>query len=424
MHKHQLAASLIIVLIMVVSWPLVFCRTNFSSAQVSVVWPTISLNLVAGGFSNPVYVTNAGDGSGRLFVVEQAGRIKIIHNNAITGTFLDITDRVLSPPSGGSEQGLLGMAFPPGYGSGKDYFYVYYTKKDGSNQVSRFHLGGNPNTANPNSEEPIILLNHPTYTNHNGGQLAFGPDGYLYIGTGDGGGAGDPFNNAQNPSSLLGKILRIDVEAGYLPPMMSPFRLYFPIAMNSPGSTNLAYTIPPDNPYANTPGYRPEIWALGMRNPWRFSFDQQTHDLWIGDVGQNTWEEVDFQPSSSRGGENYGWNMYEGTSCYKSPCNPSGKTMPIYTYGHTNGNCSITGGFVYRGTTYPGMQGIYFFADYCSGTIYQMQRDNNNNWVINPQATSTTYNISSFGEEQSGELYLADRTGGSIYHIVETAVSH
>jgi glucose/arabinose dehydrogenase len=422
MRRWKIIVSLIfVVLLFVVQYPGYF-TIKPALAQPSAVWPTISLDPVVNGLSNPVYVTNAGDGSGRLFIVEQAGRIKIIQNGSITGTFLDITGRVLAPPTGGTEQGLLSVAFPPAYGSGKNYFYVYYTNKNGNNQVSRFYLGQDPNTANPDSEEMIILFNHPTYNNHNGGQLAFGSDGYLYIGTGDGGGGGDPFNNAQNPNSLLGKLLRIDVEVLYSPPVLDQFRLYLPLSINNSGAPALAYRIPPDNPFANTQGYLPEIWALGMRNPWRFSFDRANHDLWIGDVGQDNWEEVDYQPASSPGGENYGWDMYEGTSCYTAPCSPAGKMMPIFTYAHTNGNCSITGGFVYRGAAFPGMQGIYFFADYCTGTIWGIQKENTT-WVSSILPTGTAYNISSFGEDQAGELYAVNRTGGALYHLVQTAAS-
>ena len=284
-----------------------------SASLPTVAWPQISVMPYLSGFSSPVHITNARDGSQRLFVVEQGGIIRVIENGAVLSTpFLDIHERVLFPGSG--ERGLLSVAFPPGYAS-KGYFYVYYTRLDGNNQTSRFPLKpGKPDEADPTTEQPIILFNHPNHNNHNGGQLAFGPDGYLYIGTGDGGGAGDPDGNAQNPASLLGKLLRIDVESGIDP-----------------------YAIPASNPYTQTTGYRGEIWALGLRNPWRFSFDRQTGDLYIGDVGQNIEEEVDFQPASSSGGENYGWNILEGNRCYSpsTECIPPARYVPpVAVYDH------------------------------------------------------------------------------------------
>jgi glucose/arabinose dehydrogenase len=333
-----------------------------------------------------------------LFVVEQSGIIRIIKDNVVLNTpFLDIQDRVLFP--GYSERGLLSVAFPPDYAS-KGYFYVYYTRLDGNNQTSRFHLKpGKPNEADPFSEQSIILFNHPNYGNHNGGQLAFGPDGYLYIGTGDGGGAGDPYGNAQNPTSLLGKLLRIDVESGVNP-----------------------YSVPVTNPYTQTVGYLGEIWALGLRNPWRYAFDRQTGDLYIGDVGQNTEEEVDFQPASSLGGENYGWNVLEGNLCFNPSVNcvpPARYTPPIAVYDHgtndSNG-CSITGGSVYRGISYLRLQGTYFYGDYCTGKIWGLKYTDS--WQNQP-LLDTTLSISTFGEDEAGNLYLADLSGGVIYQIVD-----
>ena len=391
---------------------------NRSQPQIAQPWPNVQLVQASSGFSLPVDITNAGDGSGRLFVVEQAGRIKIVKMGTISGIFLDISSRVRSPANGGGgEQGLLNVVFPPGYGTRLHHFYVYYTSLTGDNRLSRFSLGANADQADPNSEEILIVFPHSTYTNHNGGQLAFGPDGYLYIGTGDGGGGGDPLGNAQNHGTLLGKILRIDVD----PPAPVPGTgvIYLPlIYKGSNTSTAIPYAIPPTNPFVNTPGYRKEIWALGLRNPWRFSFDRQTGDLWIGDVGQNNWEEVDFQLAASSGGENYGWNVLEGDVCYSnSNCNPAGFTPPVWVYNHTNGKCSITGGFVYRGAAYPGLQGIYFFADYCSGEVWGLRQESGvwqNNLFQN-----TTYNISTFGEDEAGELYLADLASGIIYRIVQ-----
>ena len=386
--------------------------------QIQATWPAITLVEVENGFTRPVHITNAGDGSGRLFVVEQDGRIQIIKNGQLFGNFLDIAARVRSPgdPGGGGEEGLLSLAFPPGYGSTKDYFYVYYTNLNGDNQVSRFSLGASADLANPNSEELILLINHPLESNHNGGQIAFGPDGYLYIGTGDGGGGGDPLNNAQNTNSLLGKLLRIDTEMDSTPQPPTGFQMVLPLIMQHNGANAIAYRIPPDNPFTNTPGYRGEIWALGLRNPWRFSFDRTQHDLFIADVGQNNWEEIDFQAANSPGGENYGWNILEGFVCYTPGCSTAGKTMPIHAYDHSLG-CSVTGGTVYRGTVNNGMAGIYFFGDYCSGRIWGIQRENNS-WVVQSLA-DTVLLLSSFGEDEAGELYAADRAGGRIYHIQE-----
>lgn len=396
-----------------------------ASAGPSADWPTVQLDPVVSGINKPVHVTHAGDGSNRIFVTEQSGQIKIIHNNQVTGTFLNITDRVRSPdssPAGGFEEGLLSMAFPPGYGTSRDYFYVYYTNRDGNNQLSRFYLGVNAGSADPDSEEPILLFNHPTHENHNGGQIAFGPDGYLYIGTGDGGGGGDPFNNAQNPNSLLGKILRIDVEMGPVEPITSEFPTYLPIMMQDTSSVGMTYRIPPDNPFVSLANHRPEIWAIGLRNPWRFSFDRDNQDLYIGDVGQDLHEEIDYQPAGSAGGQNYGWDILEGNACYGSPtCNTTGLTPPIHTYPNPSPGCaSVTGGYVYRGTSSPGMTGIYFFGDYCSGNIWGLQRENNA-WVWQLITDVPNGQLSSIGEDESGELYLTYLNSGAVYRMVESS---
>jgi glucose/arabinose dehydrogenase len=383
-------------------------------AESSTAWPTIQLQLVAGGFQRPVFIGNASDGSGRLFVLEQGGLIRILHTDgSLEPTpFLDISDRVRSPADGGgNEQGLLGLAFPPDY-TDKGHFYVYYTNQDGNNMVARFHLTGNPDMADPASEEQILLLEHPGQENHNGGQLAFGADGYLYIGTGDGGGGGDPHGNAQNPASLLGKILRIDVE---FTNAMTPYNTYLPCVQKGEAQgTAKAYRIPSDNPFVGMAGYREEIWALGMRNPWRFSFDRQTHDLFIGDVGQNAYEEIDFQPASSSGGENYGWNVLEGTHCYNAlACDSTGMVPPIAEYDHSQG-CSVTGGYIYRGLDFPSLQGIYLYADYCSGRMWGLQ--NEGAWQ-SQQLLESGLNVSTFGESEGGEIYLADLAGGAIYKV-------
>ncbi len=371
-----------------------------SASLPTVAWPKISLTPYQSGFTFPVHITHAGDGSQRMFVVEQSGIIRIIKDNLVLSTpFLDIHERVLFPGSG--ERGLLSVAFPPDYAS-KGYFYVYYTRLDGNNQTSRFHLKlGKPDEADPASEQSIILFNHPNYSNHNGGQLAFGPDGYLYIGTGDGGGGGDPQGNAQNPVSLLGKLLRIDVESGVDP-----------------------YLVPTTNPYTQTVGYRGEIWALGLRNPWRYTFDRQTGDLYIGDVGQNTEEEVDFQPASSPGGENYGWNTLEGNLCYNPSTNcvpPARYAPPVAVYDHGANDsigCAITGGNVYRGATFPLMVGLYIYGDYCTGKIWGLIVTNS--WQ-NQLLLDTHLMISTFGEDEAGNLYVADLSSGVIYQVTATA---
>ncbi|MFM8319818.1 MAG: PQQ-dependent sugar dehydrogenase [Chloroflexota bacterium] len=374
-------------------------------------WPTASLVEVVTGLAHPVQLTHAGDGSGRSFIVEQDGHIRILKDGALLpAAFLDISDRVLYS----GEQGLLGLAFPPGYAQ-KGYFYVYYTRTDGSNQVSRFTIGASPDSANPSSEESILLLEHPGQTNHNGGQLAFGADGTLFIGAGDGGGSGDPAGNAQNPKSLLGKLLRIAVEPPPSGPAPNyPFRTYLPLARRS--TPNTAYRIPADNPFVGQAGHRPEIWALGLRNPWRFAFDRSTHDLYIADVGQNRVEEVDFVAAGSPGGMNFGWNTLEGSLCFNPPggCStPAGYAAPVAEYSHSEG-CSITGGYVYRGAAHPSASGIYFYADFCQGKLWGLQRSNGS-WV-NQLLLDTDHRPIAFGEDAAGELYLLTITG-AVYRL-------
>jgi glucose/arabinose dehydrogenase len=363
-----------------------------ADAQAAVALPRISLVPKYAGFSFPVQVTDARDGSGILYVVEQGGRIRLVKNGALQATsFLDISDRVLF----GGEQGLLGLAFPPGYAT-KRHFYLNYTRiPDGSTVISRYRLTVDPDSADPASEEILLVIPQP-FANHNGGQITFGPDGFLYIAMGDGGSGGDPENNAQNPASLLGKILRIDVESAADP--------------------GLLYAIPPSNPFVQTQGFRGEIWALGFRNPWRFSFDRQTGDLYIGDVGQGSFEEVDFQPAGSPGGENYGWRIMEGAHCFGDPaCSQAGLVLPVAEYDHGQG-CSITGGFVYRGTAYPRMQGVYLYADFCTGNFWGLKRDGAD-WQ-NELLLSESHNVSSFGEDEEGNLFVADLSSGSVLEII------
>jgi uncharacterized protein (TIGR03437 family) len=347
----------------------------------------IRLVPVTTGLAAPTDVQNAGDGSGRLFIVQQAGLIRIFRDGAfLPAPFLDIRTRTRA----GGERGLLGLAFPPGF-AGKQRFYVNYTDLNGDTVIAMYRVTSNPDIADPASETVLLNITQP-YENHNGGQLRFGPDGYLYIGMGDGGSSGDPQNNAQNRGSLLGKLLRIDVES-------------------EPGRVR----IPPDNPFVNTSGARPEVWAYGLRNPWRFSFDRATGDLFIADVGQNAWEEVNFTPASSRGGENYGWPQVEGLVCYRSGCSMDGVTMPVTVYGHQNGDCSVTGGFMYRGNLSPGLRGTYLYADYCTGRTRILRREGDR-WVSSVALTPGG-EITTFGESEDGEIYAADGQKSTLFRI-------
>jgi glucose/arabinose dehydrogenase len=345
---RSLALFLVLGLVLILAFSA--CRARKST--LAPAFPNISLVLTAGGFAQPIGIAHAGDGSGRLFIVEQGGLVKIIKNGTVVATpFLNVSSLL---KSSAGEQGLLGIAFPRGYGPGKNYLYTNYTGTQGIGDtvIARFQTTVDPDVADSTSGQTLLTVIQP-FANHNGGQLAFGPDGYLYIGMGDGGSGGDPFNNAQNPLSLLGKVLRIDVE-----------------------SQSGAYSIPSSNPFAGNAAYRPEIWALGLRNPWRFSFDRGTGDLFIADVGQNLYEEVNAQSAASGGGENYGWNIMEGLHCYATTtCDRTGLTLPVAEYGHSlMGDCSITGGFVYRGGEFPVLQGVYLYGDYCSGRIWGLRR--------------------------------------------------
>lgn len=343
-------------------------------------------------FTEPLDLQHAGDGSGRLFVVEKSGVIRVFENDSTVSSssvFLDIQDRV---DDSGSEEGLLGLAFHPNYES-NGYFYVNYTAANPNRTViARFQVStGDSNTADVGSELQILTFAQP-FSNHNGGQLAFGPDGYLYIAVGDGGSGGDPEDNAQNRSSLLGNILRIDVD-------------------NPQGGNN--YGIPPDNPYAgNDQGFREEIYAYGLRNPWRFSFDAENGTLWAADVGQNEYEEIDIIEA----GGNYGWDIMEGTHCYEpsSGCDQSGLEMPIWEYSHDLGN-SVTGGFVYRGPTLDSLTGSYIYGDFGSGRIWALDNSDPNN-PENVQLLDTDILISSFGVDADNELYICG-FGGSIYKL-------
>lgn len=356
--------------------------------------PHINLELVPSpGFNSPVDIANAGDT--RLFIVERTGYIRILKTDGTSSLFLDIDAKVKST---GGEQGLLGLAFDPNYAV-NGYFYVNYTNNTGTGNtvIARYSRNAiNPDLADVASEVIIMTIVQP-FTNHNGGNLEFGPDGYLYIGTGDGGSGGDPGDRAQDiTDQKLGKMLRIDV-------------------------SSLPYTNPPDNPFVGITG-DDEIWQYGLRNPWRFSFDRLTDDLWIGDVGQGAWEEVDFQPASSTGGENWGWRCYEGNAIYDAAgCAGAGSyDFPIYVYNHTfgAGGYAITGGYVYRGTQFPGMVGYYIFCDYVTGNWWSTVSNGFGGWttVMEPLAQD---DISTFGEGVDGEIYCASLSGGQIYHVID-----
>lgn len=350
------------------------------------------LVLFASGLTTPACITHAGDS--RLFVIDQHGLVMLLDSagNVNPIPFLDISSRVVY----GGERGLLGIAFHPQYKK-NGYFYVNYVGKGDSTHISRFSVNAtNPDRADPASELNLMTIYQP-FSNHNGGDLCFGPDGYLYIGLGDGGSGGDPGNRAQNLMLLLGKMLRIDVDHG------SP------------------YTIPNTNPFYASLSLRNEIWAYGLRNPWRFSFDRLTGDLWVADVGEGSFEEINFQPASSNGGENYGWRCYEANTVYNTDgCNPpSSYTFPVYAYPH-GPECSVTGGYVYRYSTLSDFYGYYFFADYCSDKIWTLHKVSGN-WVVETFGQFTGNNFSTFGEDATGRLYIAGHTSGKIYRITDNA---
>jgi glucose/arabinose dehydrogenase len=356
--------------------------------------PTPSLTLVASGLLTALYVTAPPADSARIFVVQQSGVIRVLrHDTLLTTPFLDLSSVI----SYGGERGLLSMAFEPNYAtSGR--FYVDYTDLNGSLTVTRFHVSADPNVADRTSGVVILSIPHAMYDNHNGGLVLFGPDGYLYVGAGDGGSGGDPNGHGQDTTQLLGKILRLDV--------------------SGPGP----YAIPPSNPFAGHAGAaRQEIWAYGLRNPWRFSFDRTSHDFYIGDVGQDSVEEVDFAPAGDPGGHNYGWNIMEGSRCYPpsvTVCATGGLVLPVEEFNHSNGNCSVIGGYVYRGASYPNLVGRYFYGDLCGGWVASLKmqggvatdvRDHSKDFGLLP-------NLTSFGEDASGELYVTVQTG-QVYRI-------
>jgi glucose/arabinose dehydrogenase len=388
LHRIVLMGSVLMILLPIAcalsagqpSQPIDPCSVRFPTTV-----PQIELQLLASGFTRPIYVTHAGDGSGRLFVVEQAGVIRIVRDGKISATpFLDIRDRVES----GGEKGLLSVAFHPKYTENGRFFVNYTARKQGvlKSIIAEYNVSQtNPDIAD-RAERVILEIEQP-FANHNGGLNKFGPDGFLYIGMGDGGAAGDPLNAGQSLDTLLGKMLRIDVERE-------------------------PYAIPQDNPFVGRADVQGEIWAYGLRNPWRFSFDRCTGRLFAGDVGQNRLEEIDLIEK----GKNYGWRIMEGSQCYDPPtmCNTQGLELPIAEYDHSLG-CSVTGGYVYRGRQFPALIGHYLFGDYCSGRIWSLTEDPQGRWTMR-QLIDSPFSISSFGEDEQGELYVV-HYGGAVYRV-------
>ena len=353
---------------------------------------------VASGLVAPLAIANANDGSGRLFIAEQDGRIRIVRRDGavVAAPFLDIASEV----SSGGERGLLGLAFHPDFPTDPRLF-VDYTDTNGDTRVSSFTVDpASRDVADASTESRLLFVKQP-YPNHNGGALAFGPDGYLYISLGDGGSGGDPHANGQSLSTLLGKILRVDVDRA---------------------EGDLEYGIPPDNPFAAAGGdKRGEIWLTGLRNPWRLSFDRANGDLWIGDVGQGAWEEVDVQRAGVPGGTNFGWNRMEGAHCYRpsNGCEDPDLTLPVAEYGHGQG-CTVIGGIVYRGTAQARLTGAYLFADYCSGRVWAI--DAAKNAVRKPTVVADTkHNFAAFGEDETGEAYAVDIGAGTLLRVTGTS---
>ncbi len=359
---------------------------------------------IANGVDRPVFVTHAGDGSGRLFVIEQEGAIRIIDadGNLLPTPFLDIDGTVAGGDSGGNEQGLLGLAFHPDYAvdgaSGEGKFYVNYTGSGGDTRVAEYQVtSADANIADPGTARIIMFMDQP-FSNHNGGWIDFGSDGYLYISAGDGGAANDPGNRASRLNQVLGKIHRIDIDGGD----------------DFPADANQNYEIPADNPFVGTAGALESIWHYGLRNAWRTSFDRDTGDMWIADVGQNVWEEVNHNVGNV-GGVNYGWRCREGLVSFTS-CSATGWTDPQHVYNHSGGNCSVTGGYVYRGCELgEEFQGLYFFGDYCGGSVWTLD-------AADSYSRSTQFNfgfgLSSFGEDEDGELYITDVFSGQVFKII------
>ncbi|HSX31621.1 MAG TPA: PQQ-dependent sugar dehydrogenase [Candidatus Saccharimonadales bacterium] len=364
--------------------------------KVALHTPVIASVPFASGLTAPVDIVSLPTSvkDDRLFVVEQAGVIRTMSSKGQVGTtpFLDITSKVKS----GGEMGLLGLAFDPNYAK-TGYIYVNYIDQTMNTVVARFTVAKTTGLADPASQK-IVLTQKQPFQNHNGGALRFGPDGYLYIAFGDGGSAGDPDNRAQNKNDWLGKILRVDIKG------------------------TDTYKVPATNPFVGQATAKPEIWSMGLRNPWKISFDRKTGDLYMADVGQGTTEEINVQPRASKGGENYGWRCYEGTHTFNTAggCKPANNyTMPAIEYDHSDNRCSVTGGSVYRGTSQKALAGTYFYADYCGGQLYYAKKEKGT-WKSTLAATNTGA-VSTFGEDQKGELYYAEYKSGQIYHITDDA---
>ena len=368
----------------------------YLSTAAAAVFP-VGAETIVDGLSAPTDIVVAGDQSNRLFVVEQTGGIRIVRNGGVVATpFLDIGPLVIA----GGEQGSLGLAFHPHYATNGRFFINYTRAGDGATVIASYRVSSaDPDRADALSRSELLIVPQP-FSNHNGGALRFGPDGYLYIGVGDGGSGNDPVNRAQNPQELLGKLLRIDVDNG------------------------TPYAIPPGNPFA-TGGGRPEIFATGLRNPWRLSFDRLTGDLYIGDVGQHAQEEIDFVPGGQGAGANFGWRVMEGTECTDlgggPPCDSPALTPPILTYGHDEG-CSVTGGVVYRGRNVPVLYGRYLYGDFCSGRLWAAGRDAEGRWRTDV-VMETGHGLSTFGEDADGEVYWADLFAGRIYRLTADATA-
>jgi hypothetical protein len=371
---------------------------------------------VASGLNYPVFATAPAGDTERLFIVEQRGVIRILEGGVVLPTpFLDI-DSLTTTPSINDERGLLGLTFAPDYAT-SGHFYVYYTDNASDSRLRRYTVSGNPDVASAATAFNILFQDQP-FNNHNGGTIQFGPDGYLYLGLGDGGGSGDPQGNGQNGSTLLGKMLRLD-----------------PTGDDFPADANQNYRVPPTNPFVGNPGFRDEIWAYGLRNPYRWGFDRATGDLWLADVGQGCWEEINFEAAGLPGGRNYGWDILEGNHCFvpgqgctPTGCDSSGVTFPVREYSHTQDvfSCSVTGGYPYRGAVMPIHHGMYFYADYCSGQIYTFRYDGmtltgltNRTAELAPDVGTISSPVA-FGEDGVGELYIVDRasTTGEVFKIV------
>lgn len=389
MHSHACRNTVITIAVLLAA-----CANGSGAPSDGMPDGTVKVGLaqVAGGLAFPLYLTSP-PGDERLFIVEKGGRIRIVrHDSLLPESFLDISALV----STGSEQGLLGLAFHPDYAA-NGRFFVDYTGTDGDTRIAEYHVGADQDHADAASARILLTVPQP-YSNHNGGQVAFGPDGFLYVGMGDGGSGGDPQGHGQNPDDLLGSLLRLDVNDAQ------------------------PYVIPPDNPWADSSGARGEIWNIGLRNPWRFSFDRGTRDLYIADVGQNDLEEVDVSTAATGTGRgaNYGWNRMEGLSCFGAgSCDQSGLVLPVVQYSHADG-CSVTGGYVYHGNAIPELQGHYFYADYCQGWVRSFRLENGkavdqHTWpTLAPGGA-----VPSFGEDSAGELYVLS-ADGIAYRVVRS----